>query len=100
LLLVHFYTLFNPSCLDVQRVRFCSEMYCHVKQNGGGELYSYCFVWNVSRIQISRFVCTSVVWGGGLEYLCVVIFTEEISVQSELGGLLLILMEGQLFGKK
>jgi hypothetical protein len=37
---------------------------------------------------------------GGGEYLCVVILTEEISVQSELGGFLLVLMEGQLFGKK
>jgi hypothetical protein len=58
LLVVHFYTIFNPSCLDVQRVKFCSEMYCHEKQTGGGELCTYCFVWNVSRIQISRFVCT------------------------------------------
>lgn len=37
---------------------------------------------------------------GGGQYLCVVILTEEISVQSELGGFLLILMGGQLFGKK
>jgi len=75
-----FYTLFNPSCLDVQRVRFCSEMYCHEKQNGGGELYTYCFVWKVRRIQISSFVCTSGLEKGGGEYLCVVILTEEISV--------------------
>ena len=75
-------------------------MYCHEKQNGGGELYTYCFVWNVSRIQISRFVCTSGLERGGGEYLCVVILTEEISVQSELGRFLLILMEGQFFGKK
>lgn len=39
------------------------------------------------------------VWRGGGLYLCVVILTEQISVQSELGGFLLIL-EGQLFGKK